>query len=558
MTRFISSLLPYLLITGLLMGITALFDYYDGLAGLWWHKIIELPLVLYLYYLFRQLLHDRRGGWLLAALPVIIMYVLIDGYFLLFGRVFRLSEIHELPELVDILPWYFSVPIGIVLLAPFVWVLIRLRIRSFHRLLWSILPGVLLVGSLLLRPDLFITGFLSAANGIVEWSDEVSVRWNGRFSMVLYHEAKRRSAMRQAREYLGDEAYEQQYARTMAALQETLEPRNIHLFVLESFFDPRRFSHLNLNQDAIHPEFRKLLVDGEGDLFVSPVWGGYTAQAEFEILCGVPALQKLGTIEFNVFSGAPLHCLPEVLRESGYQTISSRGFKPFFFNSMVAMDAMGFAESYYAREYAPNRETYLSTGDVSVEEFMFDAHMLKQNLEFVRERMASRPTEPLLNYVLTIYGHYPYRIDENLRPRVIKPLGPAKVDDELDIMLNQIHYRSRAIADAITELIELDPEALIIMISDHLPPLREGIGGYERLGYLGGEEGAAKQTLLAVIDRGKPLKVGKRYQYELPQLIYQLVSANRYCDKADCAPRDKQALQADYMRFMAHAVSGPP
>lgn len=556
--KFIGTVLSYLFISGLLMGITALLASYGGLPGLWSHKIIELPLALYLYHLFRQLLYKRRLSWLLAALPVVILYVMIDAYFLIFKRVFRLSEINEIPELLEVLPWYFTALMGVVILPPIGWMLINIRIQSYTKLLLSIIPGFLLIGSLVWYPDLFLRGFTSVANGIVEWSDEESVRQNGRFTMVLYQEAKRRAAVKKAREYLADGTYDERYKQTLAALEKTLKPRNVHIFVLESYFDPGRLANLNLSQDAVHPEFRKLLVNhGVGDLSISPVWGGYTPQAEFEFLCGVRALQKLGTIEFNVMTGAPIHCLPEVLAESGYQSISSRGYKPFFFNSISAMKSVGFKENYYAREYAPNRKTYLSTGDVSVEKYMFDTKLFDQNLAFIKKRMMSQPDKPILNYILTIYGHFPFKIDDHIRPRIIKPLGPADTDEELNILLNQIYYRSEAMARYIGELTQLDPDGLIILVADHLPPLRKGINEYERLGYMAGEEDATHQTFMAVIDKGKPYKVGKQHHYDLPKLVYQLLSDKKYCEQSEslCAPRNDKEQTEDYMRLMAHAVS---
>jgi len=556
----IAAILPYLLVSGVLMGLTALFESYGGLGGLWWHKIIELPLALYLYHLFRQFLYNRRFSGILAALPVVFLYIMIDAYFLVFKRVFRLSEINELSELFDVLPWYFSVLMGLAVVVPLVWMLTRMRIHSYKRLALSVVPGLLLVGALVLRPDVFLQGFNSLANGIVEWSDEKSVHDNGRLSMVLYQEAKRRAAIRKAREYVDDPIYDEQFQEKLTALETTLKPRNVHIIVMESYFDPGRLANLNLSQDAVHPEFKKLLVnDGFGELSTSPVWGGYTPQAEFEFLCGVRALQQLGTIEFNVMTGVPVHCMPEVLAKSGYQTISTRGYKPFFFNSISAIKATGFAENYYAREYAPNRKTYLSTGDVTAEKYLFDTPLFDQNLAFLKERMASQPDKPILNYVLTIYGHFPFKIDESVRPRVIKPLGPAETDEELNILLNQIYYRSEATARYVAQLTEADPDGLIILVSDHLPPLRKGINEYKRLGYMAGEEDPNHQTFLAVIDRGKPYKVGKQHHYDIPQLVYQLLSDKQYCEQSGslCAPRNEKEQSDDYMRLMAHAVADP-
>ena len=555
--RIYKPLIHYAVFTVVLLALTAALEDLGGLSGLWWHKVLELPLVLYLYFFFRQLLHGQRGGPVLAAVPVVLVYLLFDAYFLLFGRVFRLSEMREVPELLDILPWYTSLPILVGVLVPLVWILTRMRVRSLRWLMVSVAPLVLVAGSIVFRPDLFLVGFASAANGMVEWSDAEAVRWNGRLSMVLYHEAKREAAVREVADYTADTDYEQSFQQTLATLSRSANKRNIHVMVLEGFVDPARFEHLQLNRDPLQPGFRALLADGRGDLAISPVFGGYTAQAEFEVLCGAPALQVLGTIEFNIFTGARVHCLPDVLDSLGYRTVISRGYKPHFFNALMALRGTGFEEIYFAREYAPNRDTYISTGDVRREKYMFDKTLLDQNLDFVRQHLATRRDEPLLNYVLTIYGHYPYRLDEALRPRLIEPLGPAPADEELKIVLNQLYYRSKAVAAYVQELMALDPDSLILFVSDHLPPLQEGIKAYERLGYLGGRDNAAHHTLLSVLDAGRPLSLGSLHQYEIPTLIYRVLTDGAYCEDGSCGTRSPQSLRNAYLRIMAHAVSDP-
>ncbi|HHO46968.1 MAG TPA: hypothetical protein ENN06_00675 [Desulfobacteraceae bacterium] len=101
-----------------------------------------------------------------------------------------------------------------------------------------------------------------------------------------------------------------------------------------------------------------------GGLSISPVFGGATAQAEFELLCGVPAMRELSGVEFNVFTGADTPCLPNILGKSGYHAVATNGFRPDFFNSPNAYEGIGFDKAYYPKEYAPAMESYLSLGDV--------------------------------------------------------------------------------------------------------------------------------------------------------------------------------------------------
>jgi phosphoglycerol transferase MdoB-like AlkP superfamily enzyme len=548
----------YALFTAFLLSLTALLEFFGGLSGLWRHKVLELPLLLYLYYLFRLLLGGRRGAPLLAALPLLIAYLLYDGYFLLFGRVFRLSELREVPELLDVLPWYISLPMFVGIMLPLIWVVSRMRPPPLSRLLVGLAPLLLVVGSIQLRPDLFLVGFASAANGIVEWSDAEAVRRNGRLSMMLYQAARREEVVAEASAYAADPEYQRAYEEKVARLGAAAKRRNIHILVLEGFVDPARFEALELNRDPLVPEFRALLAEGRGDLAVSPVFGGYTAQAEFELLCGVPALQQLGTIEFNIFSGAPVHCFPAVLRGIGYRTLATHGYKPNFFNSLAALKGAGFEEVNFAREYAPNRATYLSTGDVSREKYMFDKTLLDQNLDYLREQMAAHPGTPLLNFVLTIYGHFPYQLDESVRPRVIEAAaGFEPLNEELSILLNQLHYRSAAMAAYVRELTALDPEGLILLVSDHLPPLRKGVEAYRQMGYLGNREDASHRTLLSLLDHGRPLSLGELHQHQLPDRLYDLLTAGAWCRDGACDNASEQDLQQAYFRVMAHAVADP-
>ncbi len=555
--RPIAWLLPYALFSAAVFALTYWLEQNGGLAGLWWHKILEWPLLLYLFWLFRQLLREHPAGAFLAALPILAAYLLLDGYYLVFGRVFRLSEISELPELLDVLPRAASLAIiGAILLSLTVMVL-ALRRAPLHRLTFAALPLALLIGCVELKPEWFLRGFTAAANGIIEWSDEENVRWNGRFSAILYHEAKRGAVIRAIAEHRERPEYAARQQRALAALEAHGKPRNLHLIVYEGFVDPARLRQLKLNRDPVHPDLRALLPNGVGYLSRSPVFGGYTAQAEFELLCGVPALQRLGTIEFNVFSGTRVHCVPDLLRQLGYRTLASNAYKPNFFNAMQAYRGVGFEEIYFPYEYVPKLPSYFSTGDVSGEKYMFDRTLFEQNLAFIRERLNDGSGRPVLNYLLTIFGHYPFRLNEDQRPRLIHALNKEPIDSELLTIANQTYYRSEALAWFIKELQQLDPDGIVLVVSDHLPPLKDRRSAYERLGYLTEHTDSTQLTLIAAYDRGQAVALEILPQYEIPTLLYWLLTDRTYCDQPNCTPRDPDQLLRDYLQLMARAVDKP-
>lgn len=559
----IRRLAEYLVLALVLFVFTEQLWRWGGLPPLSWHKALELPLMLYFYFLVRSFLPKQRFRALLAAIPVLLVYLFLDVYYLLLGRVFRLSEIQELPELIDVLPWQQSLGIAAILGLPLLLVASQLRWPGMRRALLSILPLVVVVAAMEARPAWFLQGFTTVANPPIVWSDYRSVGIDGRLSMVLYQEARRQQALQSLAAYRDDAGYRAENERHLRQLHEISTPRNVHIVVLESFFDPLRLEKLQFNRDPVHPDFRKLLTGNTEALSRSPVYGGYTAQAEFEVLCGVPAMQEFGTIEFNLFSGSRIHCLPDALRSIGYQSIATEGFKPEFFNARAALKGVGFEEVNFPREYAPADNSYLSTGDVDGEQYMFDGVLLRQNREYIRKRLGSGP---LLNYVMTIYGHIPFKLNEKLRPRLIEVVGGGPVNDDLLAVVNQIYYRSKAIADHINKLVAIDPDSIVIILGDHVPPMPDGKGVYERLGYLSEYHDGSKLTLLAVFDRGKaltPAQIAGQsatatgmdfHHYDVPALVYRLLLGGRYCETAGCHPRSAETLQRQYRRLMAHAV----
>ena len=63
---------------------------------------------------------------------------------------------------------------------------------------------------------------------------------------------------------------------------------NIYMILLESFWDPMLLTSANIVPDPIDPRFRALWKQTGSSTATSPVFGGYTANSEFEVLCGFP------------------------------------------------------------------------------------------------------------------------------------------------------------------------------------------------------------------------------------------------------------------------------
>lgn len=553
----------YALFLIFLLAYTKTLEFFGGLPSLLPAWRLEIPLLLYVYaYLNRITRPSRLQPWLTAAPPV-LFYVVFDLFFFNFGRLLRIVEALQLPEMFNILPVSTGVMALTVVGVPLLVLLVQVRWCEYRTLILGAVPLAVLIIGVEQFPSQFMTFFETTQDSLVFWSDKASTANNGRISMMLYNEAKRNSSLEKTSGFKAQTPFLDRFDKTAHKVAALKKKRNVHIVVLESFLEPDLFKAAKYSQNPMHPEFAKLL-GGKGSFSISPVFGGSTAQAEFEVLCGVPALRELSGIEFDMFTGAKTACLPNLLAQGGYEALATNAYVPEFFNSVNAYKGIGFDKVYYPREYAPQWETYLSTGELANEGYMFDGDLLRQNLAFVEQHLKNPPSAPLLNYVLSMYGHLPHDINLEKRPMVIGVDAPVK-DDQFERAVNQYYYRTEAIASYVKKLAAIDRNSLIVLISDHLPPLSGWIQGYGDLKYLPQVEDNLHVNRVFFIENGRPVRFNTIRHYDVPEIVLNFITKGDYCRDNDCSFArgretkeeqriDKMVRWDDYMTIMSRAM----
>lgn len=555
LANLFSSLLPllrsrYAVFLLFLFGYTAVMEQLGGFPSLLPAWRLEIPLLLFLYYFGNKITKKSRWQPLIVAVPIVLIYAIFDLYRLQLGRMPRIVELTELPELFAIMPlWLKAVVIGTwdIPLLVFLW---HVRWQAPVPIALGIVPFLGLAAAVEYAPAPFMTAFEATQKEVVHYSDVISAGNNGRIGMALYNEAQRRVMLEKTAHYRDNPFYLRDKDQVVAKIKKQRLKRNVHLVVLESFLDPELLLAAKFSRRPTHPDFEKIF-KRKGSLSHSPVFGGATGQAEFELLCGVPALREVSGVEFNVFTGAKTACLPNLLSEAGYHTMATNGYRPEFFNSINAYAGIGFEKSYYPSEYAPTQDTYLIRGDVTDEEYMFDGDLLRQNLKFVTSWLKEHPQTPLLNYVLTMYGHTPNGLNTAKRPEIIEVSGGPE-DDHLQRAVNQYYYRTQALAAFVKELVRIDPKSLIILVSDHLPPLERGPNTYEGYNYLGQQEEFLYLNRIYFVENGRSVEYNTIHHYEVPNIILNYVSRSA---KGRNGTVDLPAYQKAYLTIMAQAMN---
>ena len=519
---------------------------------------IELAIIAYLFIFLFLIQKPSRWRSVLAALPIVLVYVAQDMYFHFYGRVLRVIEVQELPELFAVLPLSYGVVLAAIFFLPLIAYCFAVDYRRPFVLMLAALPMTTIVLMVEAVPQSYASIVENIGNEIIKYSDGKSVESNGRLTMLLYREAQRAEAKAATAPYLDRAAYDKEGDDFAARLKTSSNQRNVHLIVLESFLDPTLFQAAKFSRDPVHPEFKKLFGNKLG-LSISPVFGGATAQAEFEVLCGMPAFEKLSSVEFNVFTGSPVNCTPRILKRIGYRTVATNAYKPNFFNAQPAYQGAGFDEIYFPREFAGSNPTYFQAGDTRGEEYLFDGDLFEQNLAFVEQHLKEHPGQPLMNYIMTIYGHTPHLLNEGKRPQVLTISGPHE-DQHLLQAANQFYYRTQAIAGYVNKLRAIDPQSLIVLVADHVPPLIYGPITYRELQYMGNVDNSYYHNRLMIVENGKPTSHQTVHHYNIPQIVFNYLTAGQYCQTDACAhlnahqAHEKADYLPKYFQLMAHAA----
>ena len=545
-----SLLSPYLFLILAVMAVSLFFKGLGGIDDFSSAFCYDLP---YLCLVFAALLYTMRPGlWrvAIAVTPFIVLYAGLDLHYIFLQSVFKLEDTSLLSEGFSVCPVWIRVGIFTIL---FVWTIsffffLKRRPRQFvvPLLLLTLAAGPPIAAYRM--PKQFLDMAETLGVSVLPWSDRWTAALMGRtVSLLLFAADKKKALDHLVLRPITDDP-ERDPALLAGALQ---EKRNIYILVLESFLDPKLFTKLKFQtptEPAQFSAFRKKMHVAQ-----SPVFGGGTAQAEFEVLCGVPAYKRYTSAEFNMLNGTSTPCLPSLLVGAGYRTVATQAYKPDFFNSEKAYRSLGFEETNFPTVYAGNRLTYLKY-DVP-DGYIFDGDLFTQNISYVQKLLAEG--RPFLNYVLGIYGHMPHETDTTRFPPMVDIVG-VKKGTQAYLAIQQFYYRAGAVADYLRKLREMDPRGIILVTSDHLPPLDLGPKTYQTYGYSVESAGGEFRQNIWIYDGPQKKNTSWPHHYfEYMDFILDTLTEGRFCKEVVCKNRQAwspEKLTASYDNLMVQGA----
>ncbi|WP_269519158.1 sulfatase-like hydrolase/transferase [Alteromonas sp. BMJM2] len=516
--------------------------------------IIEV-LLCSVFYVFLKCFQKNNLRAKLYSLGLIFSYYsFYEFFFTQFGGVLKLQDFLLFSEFLDVLPLIGSIVLFILIFSPVALYLSNFSfVFSINKLL---VPAVTVsIFSVVFSFPFNTKKSIYESIPIKSFSAEHVVAFYGVITTAIIFEFERQFFKDKLSK---DGTFSSESISGLVNLpdKEFLEKKNIHMIIYESYIDVRRFTSIEI-PDVLNDEINNSLLSSSS-ISIAPGFGNGTARSEFEILCGVPSLQLVSSIEFNLFEGEKIiDCLPSLLARQGFKTIASHPFKPNYYNRIKAYQTLSFNEIRFGEKYSK------ILGGIKIDDapagWLFDKSLFNQNLSLVKENLDKGNL--IFNYVLTAYGHYPFERSEILRPSVINLEG---VEPEVNRLLNQTYYRIKELKNYIKNLRQIDPKSLIIIVGDHLPPLTGGEIAYQKIGLRSSlkhddsteysERTKYFESFATMLNSENENELPNISHFNLKNIILDNLYKKEFCKINDCnLKKTKKEYADEYMKLISTA-----
>ena len=237
-----------------------------------------------------------------------------------------------------------------------------------------------------------------------------------------------------------------------------VQPVNLIVIMNESFSDLTGTFDLETNQDPM-PFFRSLTENTVRGTAYSSVFGGTTANSEYEFLTGnTTAFLPAGTVPYHLYVKEGSESLVAQMNALGYTSVAMHPYYSSGWNRIPVYKAFGFdrwlfqsdfEDPYYIREYISDQTDY-------------------ENLIRIYEE--KEEGEPLFIFNVTMQNHSAYAGAWTNLPREVWLTGEMEGRyNTVNQYLNLIYQSDQALEYLISYFSQVEEPTMLLIFGDHQP-----------------------------------------------------------------------------------------
>jgi phosphoglycerol transferase MdoB-like AlkP superfamily enzyme len=246
---------------------------------------------------------------------------------------------------------------------------------------------------------------------------------------------------------------------------------NIIYIMSEAFWDPTRLN-LKFSEDPI-PHLRQLMTEHSSGNVLSPVYGGATANVEFEALTGfTTSFLNVGVIPYQdvVDKKSFIPSIVSDLEAKGYNTLAIHPFNRVFYKRNVVYDTFGFDE--FLDQETMKFKKRKPGGVIN------DLSLTNEIIDNIKKQDA-----PLFIHAVSMQNHMPYNAGANEDNKIqVSGLSPESTST-LEVYTEGIRRSDEALQLLVDEIQTLNEPTIVVFWGDHLPILGANMTVYKEAGY---------------------------------------------------------------------------
>lgn len=254
--------------------------------------------------------------------------------------------------------------------------------------------------------------------------------------------------------------YSNQYAGE-EAVQEGNKPPHIIVIMNEAFADLDVIGEINTNQE-VTPFISSLKDNTISGYALSSVWGGNTANAEYEFLTGNSmAWLAANAVPYQQYVKSPTYSIVSYLKTAyQYNCVAMHPYLSNGWERVDVYDRFGFDEALFIESFPQQHYIGLYISD-------------REMFEKIVETYENNDENPLFLFGVSMQNHGAYIYNGGNYVEEISLVGYDKEYPETEQYLSLIHYTDKAVEYLISYFENVDEDVIIVMFGDHQPKFGE-------------------------------------------------------------------------------------
>jgi phosphoglycerol transferase MdoB-like AlkP superfamily enzyme len=237
------------------------------------------------------------------------------------------------------------------------------------------------------------------------------------------------------------------------------------ILLLESWIDTD-WLNLQFNQDPI-PNFHEFQKESLSFKILSPVYGGGTANVEFELLTGLNlAAFNAGTYPYLHHVRRPMLSLVRSFADSGYRTVAIHNYDKDMWHRSVVFPLLGF-------ERFESQDNFITSPTKYFMHWPDDTHLF-ENLE---NQLSNGDKVFIYGATMVTHGPYVPNLPFEKEIKILSTKNNLELSNDtkeaLEVYFNKLHQADKALG-RLKSIIAEHPTVNVIAFGDHQP----GVLGY--------------------------------------------------------------------------------